>query len=1082
MSSSNNINEILLCLKNTYSSADKKIRKESEQKLDILKNQNIIEFSTQLIMLIKSNSPDIDNNLKLSIILYLKRCLKEKIEKEEINKTQSEQLIQQFIITLVYPSLSKKHLENLSDVFTMVLEISPEETLIGIIKYINQEISSMPLGSVNGVISILLSIISSKNLTKKNFTQVLETSLEMASSMVENLYLEYEKLNLSTNLEDYLKLNDMFSNSFEFFFMSNFKSFKRFNIKEQKIDNLFFKMFIIGAKLLVNMKSDNNNKVISWIGQEKIDKNINTMKIKVFRFINLQLNTFGDVIVDQNKINVTNQLTKIIINDLGWIIMNKYSNLMKLETEDEQDSYPDYNYSLLISYMFIYLKRILGKDNFIKEYTSQFNEIYKNILLPLLIPTVLEEDIALDNESVNGYSIDINDILLDNKEKKIKSTVSGLIKTFYKKNDECNNFLIKYTIGLLAFLLNGNNDLINNKEIFNENDIIIILLKAYSKEKISIALFLVLNLLADVDTKNNKINDAQLHNFFEMNFQTCFKTNNILLKHQLILFVSNYSLRFYESDSNAFETMVVYLYNCLFETQYSLISNSASESIQNFFDKKYGEDGGVKDTLLKVAIKNISNFENHIANIQISNFFDVIYQILFHFDKLENNFFIQIFQKVCKRINVEEERHRRLKFKVKKEKNKIKKKAVNDTNLNDYNIIINKCFNIIRMLMNSKIFVVKNVEQIEESLAPLVEYMSEPNKIDFDEDIISVIYSLIVHNEKLTNLSMNLIVYLYKYCEKIKGLLLDTYELLNAYLAYGTDIILSNENLIKGIYLTFEQGLVNTKYKNSPFYTCLLIQTWIINCPKIPEKIIQNLIIIILKDINQIITEYKTTKTLGENDYNFLGYVTTILCGLINYSNIIIASLTETNNAYSLKYWLKLINDEDQAGFEYEIKIIIYTICIIIQKGIIKNDINNLLNISIELLKSQEFNAKYEIKKKEKKVIKTKIIEDDDEPSDDDESENEYSEYKEIKDLIAKTINPIKDTDEFKLFKELLLYLKNNEVNIYSNWENTLDENRKALLNKLLGTKRINISGNNINAQVPRRIVTIKRNQNNTNQ
>ena len=54
MSSSNNINEILLCLKNTYSSADKKIRKESEQKLDILKNQNIIEFSTQLIMLIKS--------------------------------------------------------------------------------------------------------------------------------------------------------------------------------------------------------------------------------------------------------------------------------------------------------------------------------------------------------------------------------------------------------------------------------------------------------------------------------------------------------------------------------------------------------------------------------------------------------------------------------------------------------------------------------------------------------------------------------------------------------------------------------------------------------------------------------------------------------------------------------------------------------------------------------------------------------------------------------------------------------------------------------------------------------------------
>ena len=67
--------------------------------------------------------------------------------------------------------------------------------------------------------------------------------------------------------------------------------------------------------------------------------------------------------------------------------MNKYSILMKLETEDGQNYYSDYYYSLLISYMFIYLKRVLNKDNFIKEYTQQFNDIFKNALLPLLILT-----------------------------------------------------------------------------------------------------------------------------------------------------------------------------------------------------------------------------------------------------------------------------------------------------------------------------------------------------------------------------------------------------------------------------------------------------------------------------------------------------------------------------------------------------------------------------------------------------------------------------------------------------------------------------------------------------------------------
>ena len=110
-------------MKNTYSSPDKKVRGNSEKTLAQLKNQNIVEFSTQLITILKSNSVEIDNNLKISLILYLKRSLKEKIEKEEINKIQCEQLIQQFIIILVFPSLTKNQLDNLSEVFTMIIEI-----------------------------------------------------------------------------------------------------------------------------------------------------------------------------------------------------------------------------------------------------------------------------------------------------------------------------------------------------------------------------------------------------------------------------------------------------------------------------------------------------------------------------------------------------------------------------------------------------------------------------------------------------------------------------------------------------------------------------------------------------------------------------------------------------------------------------------------------------------------------------------------------------------------------------------------------------------------------------------------------
>ena len=113
---------------------------------------------------------------------------------------------------------------------------------------------------------------------------------------------------------------------------------------------------------------------------------------------------------------------------------------------------------------------------------------------------------------------------------------------------------------------------------------------------------------------------------------------------------------------------------------------------------------------------------------------------------------------------------------------------------------------------------------------------------------------------------------------------------------------------------------------------------------------------------------------------------------------------------------------------------------------------------------------------------------DDDEEEDSDiyDGENdtnaELSDFREIKDLIKNTINPIKDIDEFKSFSELLIFLKNNKNDIYSRWENTLDQNRKDEVSKLFSTKRINLQINKDNTvQVPRRIVTIKRNFNNNN-
>ena len=64
----------------------------------------------------------------------------------------------------------------------------------------------------------------------------------------------------------------MFSDSFNYFYQGNFKNFKRFAIKDSKIGDLFFKIYIIGIKLLVKMKSNNNNKIIYGQSKKKLIK------------------------------------------------------------------------------------------------------------------------------------------------------------------------------------------------------------------------------------------------------------------------------------------------------------------------------------------------------------------------------------------------------------------------------------------------------------------------------------------------------------------------------------------------------------------------------------------------------------------------------------------------------------------------------------------------------------------------------------------------------------------------------------------------------------------------------------------
>jgi hypothetical protein len=95
----------------------------------------------------------------------------------------------------------------------------------------------------------------------------------------------------------------------------------------------------------------------------------------------------------------------------------------------------------------------------------------------------------------------------------------------------------------------------------------------------------------------------------------------------------------------------------------------------------------------------------------------------------------------------------------------------------------------------------------EKTLQPLFDYMKNPSRIDFDEDIVLIMTSFIKIIKKIPDSGLALLPNLLKYQKKNKGLTVDLYELLNQYIIAGQGVLETNEDYLKIIIKIFKASL-----------------------------------------------------------------------------------------------------------------------------------------------------------------------------------------------------------------------------------------------------------------------------------
>jgi importin-8 len=128
-------------------------------------------------------------------------------------------------------------------------------------------------------------------------------------------------------------------------------------------------------------------------------------------------------------------------------------------------------------------------------------------------------------------------------------------------------------------------------------------------------------------------------------------------------------------------------------------------------------------------------------------------------------------------------------------------------------IRINKCWNTIRFIAEHDYFAANFLQIIEETLLPLFEYLVTPSLIDFDDDIIFCLTSLMKKSKVVSPTLRKIFPFLPKFQLKYKGIFGNLLQTINSYLMYGKDFF---ENSVSNLQQIFEMANLSMYNKEPP--------------------------------------------------------------------------------------------------------------------------------------------------------------------------------------------------------------------------------------------------------------------------
>jgi len=444
--------------------------------------------------------------------------------------------------------------------------------------------------------------------------------------------------------------------------------------------------------------------------------------------------------------------------------------------------------------------------------------------------------IATEKEKINmktegeDYQMYIQDIIGDHKSKLSRTSIDFLIVRICDKYDGLAYFLTSFCLQMLDFGITSSQKSFDDNTQINESyDMLNItnlefskILYVFNQESLIDVSIILLCSLKNYILKNPNL-IAKLKSIFNGYINQLHLVNSDLIKFDTCLVYDVFlpafidDKNFTNSDLDFLTKRLDFLFCNLMDYEKNPgTSAQAAKTISTIFNEI-----NVQNIDSKYITNAFTQLINHIENIDIAIFFDVLIEIL----------------ETCK---IEENLIQAITYSTKRILKEIKSPKFDSEQKSD-RVIYSKCFNLIKTILKENKLVPKsqyendviipiigntlNIEDVELSLQYLMNYLKNPVKISFEEDLLEILKLILSSCNTLTPLSKEYFPFLHKVIEKLGGMDILLYKIVNLYISKDDGFIFNNlSNLDSLVGLLLQALEFDEDIDFSPICSCILMQ------------------------------------------------------------------------------------------------------------------------------------------------------------------------------------------------------------------------------------------------------------------